>query len=132
MRKFRIKSKVRFTLFAVITILVLITCMSTVLGMNTVSSASMDQYVQLKVESGDTIWNIAEEYAAPGTDVRKVVNDIYDINGISADQLQAGQNIIVPIYDWYIIIILYTLNFANNHLYKINNLISEISVFYEK
>ncbi|MDO5302591.1 MAG: LysM peptidoglycan-binding domain-containing protein [Clostridia bacterium] len=99
MRKYRIKSKVRFTLFTVLAIIILITGFTTALGYNTVSSSSRDQYVQLKVKSGDTIWNIAEEYATPGTDVRKVVNYIYDLNEISADQLQAGQNIIVPIYD---------------------------------
>lgn len=99
MKRFRIKSKFRFTLFAIITILVLVTCFTTALGMNTVSSSSRDQYAQLKIESGDTIWNIAQEYAAPDMDVRKVVSDICDLNDITAEQLQAGQHIIVPIYN---------------------------------
>lgn len=97
-KKYRITSKFRFTMFLVVMILCLMTAIGTLLGFNTVNSASMNQYNQVQVEAGDTIWNIACEYAPDDMDVRKVVHDICDINEIQADQLTAGQKIIVPVY----------------------------------
>ena len=97
-KKYRITSKFRFTMFLVVMILCLMTTIGTLLGLNTVNSASMNQYNQVQVEAGDTIWNIACEYAPDDMDVRKVVHDICDINEIQADQLTAGQKIIVPVY----------------------------------
>lgn len=99
MKKYRIKSKARFTIFSIIAVLIIVTGVSTILGFNTVNSASMDQYKQIKVEAGDTIWNIAQEYTEPGEDVRNVVSDICDINEIKADQLKAGMNLIIPLND---------------------------------
>jgi len=97
-KKYRITSKFRFTMFLVVMILCLMTAIGTLLGFNTVTSASMNQYNQIQVEAGDTLWNIACEYAPDNMDVRKVVYDICDVNDIQADQLVAGQKIIVPVY----------------------------------
>ena len=97
-KKYRIASKFRFTMFLVVMILCLMTTIGTLLGFNTVNSASMNQYNQVQVEAGDTLWNIACEYAPDNMDVRKVVYDICDVNEIQADQLVAGQKIIVPVY----------------------------------
>jgi len=97
-KKYRIASKFRFTMFLVVMILCLMTAIGTLLGFNTVTSASMNQYNQIQVEAGDTLWNIACEYAPDNMDVRKVVYDICDVNDIQADQLVAGQKIIVPVY----------------------------------
>ena len=97
-KKYRITSKFRFTMFLVVMILCLITAVGTLLGLNTVNSASLNQYNHVQVEAGDTIWNIACEYAPDNMDVRKVVYDICDINEIQADQLIVGQHIIIPVY----------------------------------
>ena len=97
--KYVVKSKFRFTVFLVIMILCIFTAISTLLGFNTANSASMTQYNQVQVESGDTIWNIAKEYAPANKDVRQVVYDICDLNDMSADELTAGESIIVPVYN---------------------------------
>ena len=97
-KKYRIASKFRFTMFLVVMILCLMTAIGTLLGFNTVNSASVNQYNQVHVEAGDTLWTIACEYAPDDIDVRKVVYDICDVNEIQADQLVAGQKIIVPVY----------------------------------
>ena len=97
-KRYRITSKFRFTVFLVIMILCVMTAVTTLLGFNTVSSASLDQYNLVNVESGDTLWNIACEYGPDDMDVRKVVHDICNVNEISADELTAGSKIIVPVY----------------------------------
>ena len=97
-KKYRITSKFRFTMFLSIIILFIMTTAGTVFGFNTVNSASRDLYNQVQVQSGDTLWDIAAEYGSDDMDIRKVVNDICDINEIRADQLTAGQRILVPVY----------------------------------
>lgn len=97
MRKYRITSKFRFTLFIVTTILIITIAAGTLLGFNTVNSSSMTQYTQVRIESGDTIWSIAKEYAPASSDIRNAVSIICDVNDITADQLVPGQNIIIPV-----------------------------------
>lgn len=98
-KKYRITSKFRFTTFLVIVVLCIFTIIGTLAGNNIVSSSSMNQYNQVKVESGDTLWDIASEYGSDDMDVRQVIHEICDLNEITADQLEAGQKIIVPVYN---------------------------------
>ncbi len=98
-RKYRITSKLRFTLFVAAAILCVFTAFNSLIGFNTVSSSSVDQYYQVKVQSGDTLWQIASEYGPEDADIRQIVHEICDINEITADSLEAGQKIIVPVYE---------------------------------
>ena len=97
-KKYRITSKFRFTTFLVIAILCIFTIIGSLTERNTASSCSMDQYSQIVIESGDTLWDIALEYGSDDMDIRQVVYEICNLNKISADQLEAGQKIIIPIY----------------------------------
>jgi nucleoid-associated protein YgaU len=49
------------------------------------------------VSSGDTLWDIAAEYAGEGTDVRKMVYSIKKRNDLTGSSLQAGQLLIIPV-----------------------------------
>lgn len=51
------------------------------------------------VSSGDTLWSIAADAASPGADVRDVVAQIADLNGLQGSQLAAGQQLEVPAGD---------------------------------
>lgn len=48
------------------------------------------------VMSGETLWQIAADVAAPGEDVRDVVLRLQDLNGLASGSLQAGQVVLVP------------------------------------
>lgn len=98
-KKYRIASKFRFTMFLTIIILCVLTTIGFASGMNTVSSSSMNQYNQVEIKSGDTLWAIAADYGPSDQDVRNTVYDICQLNNISADQLEAGQKILVPVYN---------------------------------
>lgn len=98
-KKYRITSKVRFTLFIAATVLCILTAFNTLIGFNTVSSSSVDLYHQVKIQSGDTLWDIASEYGPEDADVRQIVRDICEINEITADSLEVGQKIVVPVYE---------------------------------
>lgn len=97
-KKYRIKSKFRFTLFMTIAILMMISITGTIVGANNVESLTKPTYSEIIVQSGDTLWNLAEEFGPDNKDVREVVYEICEINDISADSIQPGQTILVPVY----------------------------------
>ncbi|HLS49694.1 MAG TPA: LysM peptidoglycan-binding domain-containing protein [Actinomycetaceae bacterium] len=48
------------------------------------------------VAPGDTLWGIASGVATPGRDVREVVYDIQQLNGLGSSEIAAGQTLLVP------------------------------------
>lgn len=48
------------------------------------------------VDTGDTLWSIAAEYAA-GRDVREVIYEIKRINGLRTSMIYPGQELKVPL-----------------------------------
>ncbi len=49
------------------------------------------------VASGDTLWALASSLAKPGEDVRDVVAEIVDLNGLASAELTVGQRLVVPV-----------------------------------
>ncbi|WP_199423764.1 LysM peptidoglycan-binding domain-containing protein [Actinotalea solisilvae] len=49
------------------------------------------------IAPGETLWQIAGEVAAPGADLRDVVAELVELNGLGDAGLQAGQEILVPV-----------------------------------
>lgn len=96
-KQYIVKSKVRFTIFLTILLLIAAGTITTVFGLNDVNGSSMTQYAQVKVSSGDTLWDIAAAYSDDNDDIRQFVYEISELNDISADQLRAEQTILVPI-----------------------------------
>lgn len=96
-KKYRIKSKLRFTLFMTIALLMFFSLAGTAFGANDVESLMKTNYSEIKVESGDTLWNLAQEFGPENKDVREVVYEICKINDISADSIYPGQTIRIPI-----------------------------------
>ena len=98
MRKhYRIKSKGRFIVFVALCLMILAASVSAVFGATAAHAASAEEYVEVTVESGDTLWNIARAYGPSNADLRVVVYNIERVNGISADSLMPGQILLVPV-----------------------------------
>ncbi len=49
------------------------------------------------VAAGDTLWALATTLARPGEDVRDVVDEIVDLNGLAGAELTVGQRLVVPV-----------------------------------
>ena len=49
------------------------------------------------VESGDTLWGIAEAHSTNRQDTRKVVEILRQLNGVTAD-IRPGQCLFVPVF----------------------------------
>ena len=95
--RYRINNRVRFTLFVVLVILFVTTCANFALGLSTADSATIVEYLEVQVKSGDTLWSIADTYMDDNSDIRRSVYELCQINDINASQLQAGMTIMVPI-----------------------------------
>ena len=56
-------------------------------------------YTSVQIESGDTLWAIANEYITDEyTDINAYIREVCSINHISEDEIHAGQYIVVPYY----------------------------------
>ena len=88
-------------------VVIVVVALGILLGtsMNALASSDKDiasynkYYESIRVESGDTLWNIADEYIT-GFNVEKqdYIAEVCQINGITEDQIHAGDYIIVPYY----------------------------------
>ncbi len=95
-KKYVIKSPLRFVLFIAISCILLIMAFGIVSGLSDVNGAAEQQYVEVEVKPGDTLWFLASEYM-PDVEVRKSVHLISEINDTSASELCAGQILKIPV-----------------------------------
>ncbi len=49
-----------------------------------------------RVQSGDTLWDIAGGITGPGEDVREVIEVIRDLNELTNSNLMPGQVLLIP------------------------------------
>lgn len=62
---------------------------------DTAKTEPVKYYTSITIESGDTLWEIADEYRPTGCSTVSYVNEIKQLNHMGTDTLYAGQNIIV-------------------------------------
>lgn len=92
----RLTRRGRIVLFA---LAALIVCAS-VLFTSTAVASDPDPGVEVTtttVTEGETLWHLAKGVAQPGEDLRDVVAVIQDLNGLTTSQVQAGQQLLLPI-----------------------------------
>jgi LysM repeat protein len=96
-KRYRIKSRVRFFAFVLVMMLMTVTAANTLLGLNNAEGQTKDQYTVVEVLYGDTIWDIAKDHMSDDMDLRDAVHVIMSINNISAEELQPGQTLKIPV-----------------------------------
>ena len=98
-KSYKVVNKFRFTVFVVLTIIILTTAVNFALGFNTAASLTRTDYMDVQIVSGDTLWSIAENYMPRDMDTREAVYKLCKVNDISAADLYAGMTIQIPIYN---------------------------------
>ena len=113
LKRYRIRSKVRFILFMALMVLIIGIIASSLLGLNdavglnaagrTDAGAALAAaeagpvYRIVIVKSGDTLWDIAACYADESMDLRKAVWEIEQLNGMESAAVTAGQELRIPL-----------------------------------
>ncbi|MGF0017171.1 LysM peptidoglycan-binding domain-containing protein [Sporofaciens sp. SGI.106] len=66
----------------------------------TESSSSCVLYKSIQLESGDTLWSIAEEYMPDGfSSIWDYIEELKDINGLKSDEIHEGRYLTVVYCD---------------------------------
>ncbi len=97
-KTYRIKSKFRFITSLTVIFIAFVFMSYNFFGLDNASSLTKENPIQIEIQSGDSLWNIACEYGPNYTDVRKIVYDICSLNDITADSIYPGQKILIPDY----------------------------------
>ncbi|MDD4563865.1 MAG: LysM peptidoglycan-binding domain-containing protein [Eubacteriales bacterium] len=97
-RKYRIKSKIRFTLFLTIVLFVIFSAAGTIIGTYNAESLTKTTYSEIRVQTGDTLWDLAREFGPDNKDIRKIVYEICKVNDVSAESIYPGQTLLIPVY----------------------------------
>lgn len=96
-KHYRITNPIRFFIFVTIVTVSLVFATYTFLGFGYTEAAVTETYKVVQVKVNDTLWTIADEYCDPSADTRDTVKQICEINDISADEIQPGDTVIVPV-----------------------------------
>ena len=105
-KRYYIESKFRFTAFITIMILLTSLCINGIFNFNGVYADAKEntvedyideeQYQIIRVNAGDTLWEIAEKYSNSNMDIRKAIYEISDLNNLETSELIVGQELLIP------------------------------------
>ena len=65
------------------------------------TTASTKYYTSISVESGDSLWNIADEYMTDEySSTQEYIDEVVSINNLTnASSITAGTNLLIPYYE---------------------------------
>jgi LysM repeat protein len=96
LNRYRVSNKSRFKVFLITSIVLLILLTSMVTYTVKAYSYSEIKYIELQINSGDTIWDIAKEYGQTNS-IREDVYEIMKFNDLPDGYIYPGQTIKVQV-----------------------------------
>lgn len=96
-KQIRVKSKIRFTCFVAMIIIMAVIGFNSILGLNVVSGESNDNFITVEVLPGETLWDIASNNMSDDMDKRKAVYLIQKANDLDDAAIHPGQKLKVPV-----------------------------------
>ena len=96
-RSIFIKSKLRLTMFIVVT-LTFLTCAFSFFLLKGNAQVMPEYYLSLSVSKGDTLWSIARDSLPKGRDIRDYIIEIREWNKLETAYIIEGQILEIPIY----------------------------------
>lgn len=98
MRRYRVSSKIRFSIFlAFIAVLILSTYMAFV-GVTDAQGDTVERYEIISVNDGDSLWTLAKNHVPKDMDIREYVYHVAKYNNVDPGDLNPGEKIKLPIY----------------------------------
>lgn len=102
MKRYRIVSPIRFFIFIFIITMTLILSVYAFVGAADTEASATESFRLVTVHDGETLWTLAEDYSVASgidQDIREIVTTICNTNDISADSIQPGDTIFVPVIE---------------------------------
>lgn len=100
MKKYKVVNKKRFFIFSTTVLIVIISLISLFKPSNKAHSSILEeQFIEIAILKGDTLWDIAIEYMPERYDVRKMIYNIKGINEMETSYIYPGDIIKVPIIE---------------------------------
>ena len=98
-RHLKIVNPVRFFLFVLISIMIIVFAGYSIIGAGRADAATVKTYKQVVIHEGDNLWDIAEE-CNPDTNrsIRSIISEICETNDVTINDIQPGDMIFVPVY----------------------------------
>jgi LysM repeat protein len=93
-RRYVLKNRRRF--YSIIVILVTV-MLSSVIVVSAQGGEAECKYDTVRVETGDTLWDIAKEYN-PNGDIREFIYEIKELNHLEGSMIYAGEELKVPVH----------------------------------
>lgn len=59
-------------------------------------SEQVQVYESVVIQEGDTLWDLALQYAPAEQDIRSYIREVRELNRMTSDQIHTGQSIILP------------------------------------
>ena len=95
----RIVNPVRFFLFVLISIMIIVFAGYSIIGAGRADAAAVKTYKQVVIHEGDNLWDIAEECNPDsGRSIRSIIGEICETNDVNVNDIQPGDMIFVPVY----------------------------------
>ena len=95
MKRYRIKNRFRFITFVTVVVLLISMALGNLFPV-VASDSDQISYTEVKVQAGDTLWDLARAYGSENKDVRELIYDICQINDIEAGSIYPGQILLIP------------------------------------
>src|SRR6056297_1283625 len=92
--RYKVVNMFRFKLFVILSLVIILIFTLYNLNAFSLNKEDYNNYIEILVKDGDTIWNIAEKYNSDGNDLRQLVYDISKINDVEDSVIVPGQKII--------------------------------------
>lgn len=92
-----VRRPIRVAVLLTLVVLAIVLLLATAVRAAPSSSDGAGSFVSHRVVSGDTLWEIAAVYTAPGDDIRRTVFEIRQANEIDGSIILPGQELRVPV-----------------------------------
>ncbi|SDY85471.1 LysM domain-containing protein [Proteiniborus ethanoligenes] len=97
-KRIRIANKKRFTIFLSLVFCIITILTSNISKISLAYSSNNNNYKEMAIISGDTLWEIAKRNNPYNQDVRKIVYEIMEFNNMKTAEIKAGSVIKIPTY----------------------------------
>ncbi len=98
MRRYRIKSKFRFTMFLAIVAIIALSSFMGIVGIIDAQGNTVDQYDTVYVTAGESIWSLVDGHVPHDMDKREYVYHVAKYNDIDPGDIKPGDEIKLPIF----------------------------------